>query len=320
MAGLEMEQNIDPLIDEFIIDLKTKGVSSHTITEYPRYVMEFHAFIGGGDLLAVDETVVKNYLVHLRSRTTKRVGRQNKLAKSSIKKYMAALSVFFDFLFWNGKITINPVPRVRKQYMRDYKAHNASQRRRCITIPQAKTLVESILDPREKAVVLLLLKTGMRRHELAELDLSSVDLPNLTIHIKPTAKRSNEIVYFDSETANILSKWLKVREKENKNKINALFLDRFGNRLSPVAICRIVTKHAAVVGLHDPSSIRLEDKLTPHSLRHAFTTWLTDAGMKREMIQFLRGDTGTESIDTYIHFTDATVKRAYLEYIPKLNI
>jgi hypothetical protein len=42
--------------------------------------------------------------------------------------------------------------------------------------------------------------------------------------------------------------------------------------------------------------------------------------MKREMIQFLRGDTGTESIDTYIHFTDATVKRAYLEYMPKLNI
>ena len=314
-----MAQQID-LIAEFIIDLKTKGVSSHTITEYPRYVMEFHAFIGGGDLLSVDETAIKNYLVHLRSRTTKRVGRQNKLAKASIKKYMAALSVFFDFLFWNGKIARNPVPRVRKQYMRDYKAHNASQRRQCITIDQAKTLIDAILDPREKAVVVVLLKTGMRRHELSELDLSDVDIPNLTVHIKPTAKRSNEIVYFDHETAIILSKWLKVREKENKNKINALLLDRFGKRLSPVAICRIVTKHAAVVGLHDPSGTHLEDKLTPHSLRHAFTTWLRGAGMQREMIQFLRGDVGSESIDTYLHFDGATVKQAYLEYIPQLGL
>jgi integrase/recombinase XerD len=308
------------LIAEFVTDLQTKGVSSHTITEYPRYVQEFHDFIGSGDLLAVDETTIKNYLVHLRSRTTKRVGRQNKLAAASIKKYMAAISVFFDFLHWNDKIARNPVTRVRKQYMRDYKVHNAAQRRQCVSIEDAKKLVKSILDPKERAIVVLLLKTGMRRHELSELDVQDIDLPNLTIHIKPTAKRSNEIVYFDSETANIMSKWLKQREKENKNKITALFLDRFGNRLSPVAICRIVTKHAAVVGLHDPDSTRLEDKLTPHSLRHAQTTWLHDAGMQREMIQFLRGDTGTESIDTYIHFTGETVKKAYLEYMPKLGL
>ena len=315
-----MEQNINPLIAEFIVDLQTKGLSSHVITEYPCYIKEFHAFIDGGDLLCVDETTIKNYLVHLRSRNTKRVGRQNKLAKSSIKRYMAALSVFFDFLSWNGKIARNPVPGVRKQYMRDYKAHDASQRRQCITIGQAKTLLNSILDVREKAVVVLLLKTGMRRHELSELDLSNVDIQNLTVHIKPTSKRSNEIVYFDPETAIILSKWLKARGMENKNKIDALFLDRFGNRLSPVAICRIVTKHATVMGLHDPSSTRLENKLTPHSLRHAFTTWLNDAGMRREMIQFLRGDSGTESIDTYIHFTDATVKKAYLQYMPSLGL
>lgn len=204
--------------------------------------------------------------------------------------------------------------------MKDYKAHDASQRLQCITIPQAKQLVESILEPKEKVVVLLLLKTGLRRHELSELDINSVDLANLTIHIKPTAKRAGEIVYVDEETTNVISKWLKIRERENKNNDPALFSDRFQNRLSPNAIREIVVKHATAEGLHDPNSDRLEAKLTPHSLRHYFSSRLRESGCPREIVQILRGDAGTDAIDTYLHFDQASIKSAYLDYVPKLGI
>jgi len=317
---------MDQMIEEFRTDLKTKGVSNRTVNEYPLYVRAFQTFVGG-DLLSVDENVVKNYLAYLRERHPKRPlvaghiddgGR--KLTKATLKKYMSGLSAFYDFLLWNGKIARNPVSSVRKRYMKDYKAHDTSQRRQCPTIAQAKKLVESILDPKEKAVVLLLIKTGLRRHELYDLNVDAVNMENQTIRIKPTAKRSNEIVYFDKETANVLGKWLKIRERENSNNIPALFLDRFQNRLSPLAICNIVTKHATAVGLHDPNSNRLEDKLTPHSLRHYFSTRLRERGCPRDIVQILRGDVGTESIDTYLHYSAEDVKQAYLDYVPPLGI
>jgi len=300
----------ESLISLFKADLQTRDLSpATTIIQYPRYIRELSTFTGG-NLLSVDEDILTRYLTHLR----KRVG------PTSIKRYFSVLSSFFEFLVWKKYITSNPVLSVRKHYLKAYKSHNAAQRRQCISIDQAKKLVKSILDPKERVILVLLLKTGMRRKELSELDINNIDLPNLTIHIKPTRKRSNEIVYFDEETAFIIGKWLKIREKENKNKIDALFFNRFGNRLSVMAINRIVEKHAIANGLHDPSSPRLEDRFSPHSCRHWFTTVMIDAGCPRQYVQELRGDVGREAIDGYYHLNPKTLKESYLACIPKFGL
>ena len=236
-------------------------------------------------------------------------------------RYFSGLSSYYEFLIWSGYVTKNPVKTVQKRYLSEYKPHDASQRRQCISIDQAKKLVGIILDSKERAIVVLLLKTGMRRHELAELDIKSIDMENMTIHIKPTAKRSNEIVYFDAETKFVLQKWLKQREKDNKNKIDALFINRFGNRLSLMAINRIVEKHAIAAGLHDPSSKDLQDRFSCHSCRHYFTDTLVNTKkMPREMIKELRGDRRREAIDLYTHILPAELKKSYMECVPQLDL
>ncbi|MDD1740048.1 MAG: site-specific integrase, partial [Methanothrix sp.] len=62
-------------------------------------------------------------------------------------------------------------------------------------------LVNAILSARDRAIVMLLLKTGMRRGELVALDLADIDLPDMSLMLKPTAKRSNRQLFFDNETA-----------------------------------------------------------------------------------------------------------------------
>jgi integrase/recombinase XerD len=297
------------LIVEFEADLQTRGLCDDTVEQYPMHIRAFYGFVGG-NLLGVNEEVLVNYLAHMRT---------NKVKQTSIKRYFTILSTFFDFLVFKKYIASSPVtPAFRKHYLKSYKRHDTEQRRQCITIRQAKTLIESILDPRERAVVVLLLKTGIRRKELSELDVTDVDIANKTIHIKPTGKRSNEVIYFDEETALVLNRWLKRRV--NKNKIPALFLDRFENRLSPIAINQIVIKHATAVGLHNPESKRLEDRLTPHSLRHFFTTRMLEAGCPREYVQELRGDTSQSAIDIYYHIDKTKLQKAYLDCVPQLGI
>jgi len=57
------------------------------------------------------------------------------------------------------------------------------------------------MNPRDKAVVTLLAKTGVRRQELVNLDVGDIDLVELSITLKPTAKRTNRTVFFDDECA-----------------------------------------------------------------------------------------------------------------------
>ncbi|MHC1686333.1 MAG: tyrosine-type recombinase/integrase [Methanothrix sp.] len=70
---------------------------------------------------------------------------------------------------------------------------------------------------RNKAIIVFLAKTGISRHELVELDISDVDLVEMKIRLKPTAKITNRTVFFNDECSSILRRWLKIREGMNRN-------------------------------------------------------------------------------------------------------
>jgi integrase/recombinase XerD len=86
------------------------------------------------------------------------------------------------------------------------------------------------------------------------------------------------------------------------------------------SIYRLVTKHAANVGLHDPEADDLQQRFTPHCCRHWFTTHLRRSGMQREFIKELRGDTRGDAIDIYDHIDREELRQAYLAHIPTLGI
>jgi integrase/recombinase XerD len=93
-----------------------------------------------------------------------------------------------------------------------------------------------------------------------------------------------------------------------------------GTRLKGTGMDALVNLAARRVGLHDPHSKKLEDRFTPHCCRHWFTTYLLRADMKREYVQWLRGDAIKEAVDIYFHINPADVKESYLEHIPQLGI
>lgn len=270
--------------------------------------------VGVTDVTGIDKDVIRGYIGVLRG--------SRKLSSATIDNHLSSISSLFEYLLYEEIIDVNLALAVRKRYLRRYKNGESSDAhsRKLVTTEQLKLLIDSIMIPRDRAIIVLFAKTGIRRSELISIDVGEVDLVGLKVLLKPKAKRSNRLVFFDEECAKVLQDWLKVRERYARNDVTALFITETGGRLEDNGVYLVVKRHAARVGLHDENSDRLEDHFTPHCLRHWFTTVLRRNGMPREMIQELRGDVRKDAIDIYYHIDEEDLRRKYLECMLKLGI
>jgi integrase/recombinase XerD len=305
--------DMDRLIQDFVKDCQLRGMSPRSIPHYGYIPRVFKNYLEGQgvDFQTVDKDHLRGFIEYLRI--------EKGVAGKTVENYFAVLSTFYDYLTFEGLVSSNPVLPIRRRYLRRYK-DNSMQERQLISVEAMGRLINSEMDIRNKAIIALLAKTGIRRGELISLDVDDVDLVEMRIKLKPTAKRSNRIVFFDAETAFILRRWLKVREGRNKKGIPALFLNVMGDRLDRGGVLLLVAEATRRVGLHNPDSERMEDRFSPHCCRHWFTTHLRRAGMRREFIQELRGDSRREAIDIYDHIDLKELKEAYLACIPQLGI
>jgi integrase/recombinase XerD len=282
-----------------------------------RYISTLRIFDGflrakGLDLVKVDGTILRDWLEYLRI--------DRKVSQKTLENYFTEISSFYEFLLYEGLIAANPVAAVRKRYLRRYKNGEKEHTHKLISTEDMGRLINATTDIRDRAIITLLAKTGIRRKELIALDVEDVDFIEQSVMLKPTAKRSNRVVFFDGETALILRRWLRAREGRNHNGCKALFLSNMDNRLERTGISHMVVKNAERVGLHNPNSDRMEDHFSPHCCRRWFTTHLRRAGMPREFIQELRGDVRKEAIDIYDHIDKKELRESYLAHIPQLGI
>ena len=302
---------MDRLIETFMEDLDLSGKTKITVLHYGYCLKNFTVYLADKNLSDVDKESLRGFIGYLKA--------QGKTQKT-IENYFSVLSSFYEYLTYEEIVDKNPVLAVRKRYLRRYKDNDDGQARKLISVEDMARLINSTMDVRDKALITLLAKTGIRRHELVELDLSDVDLVEMRIRLKPTAKRTNRTVFFDDEAAFALRRWLKIREGMNKKSISALFINADGERLNRSGVYNLVVEAARRVGLHNPTSDRLEDHFGPHCCRHWFCTHLFRNGMRREYIKELRGDSRKEAFDLYNHIDLKELKEAYLACIPQLRI
>ncbi|HOV52547.1 MAG TPA: tyrosine-type recombinase/integrase [Methanothrix sp.] len=302
---------MDNLIEDFLQDLELSGRTEGTARHYRSCLSVFMEYLDGKNALDVDKETLRGFIGHLKVQGT---------ATKTIENYFSVLSSFYEYLAYEGVMAANPVLAVRKRYLRRYKDNDDGQARKLISVEDMANLINCTMDIRDKAVITLLAKTGIRRHELVDLDVSDVNLVELSIRLKPTAKRTNRTVFFDDECSFILRRWLAVRDGVNKKGIQALFINADGERLNRSGVYNLVVEAARRAGLHDPTSDRLEDHFGPHCCRHWFCTHLFRAGMRREFIKELRGDSRKEAFDLYNHIDLKELKEAYLACIPQLGI
>jgi integrase/recombinase XerD len=299
------------LIQLFLADCRTRGLTEKTGENYGSCLRAFFRF-SKRHAYEVDVPVLREFLEYVKQEKGFKV--------STISMYFSALQSFYEFLEFEGFITRSPLPRFRRRYLAFLKKRfgGNANRRQLISVEEMRKLVTSATKPRDKALLVLLAKTGVRRKELVDIDLRDIKWSDMSMRLKPTPKRTNCTVYFDEECARALEAWLEARGSY-KPRTNALFVGQRGGRLKRNGVYTIVTKYARKAGLHNPRG-DINEKFTPHCFRHWFTTHLRRSGMPREYIKELRGDARNETMDIYYHIDREDLRRSYLAHIPGLGL
>ncbi|NWG36105.1 tyrosine-type recombinase/integrase [Nitrososphaera sp.] len=329
MTAVELKPAVDiaKLMQEFVEDCKVRHLTDETIGRYKSPLKLFFKFVAEKDksVYEVDKFVLKDFIQYRRGQD---------IDQKTIENNFTALSTFYEFLCFEGYTYANPVLPVRKRYLKRYKDDDDGgdnfdeSARKLATVEQMAMLVNSILSVRDQAVVLTLAKTGLRRSELASIDIEDDNggtgnvnwvEQSITLTRKKFKKRSGRTVFVDGETARVLKRW-DAQRKKLYPKTKALFVNEYGERLGRNGIYNLVTKYAHAVGLHEPKSDRIEDHFSAHNCRHWFTTWLRRNGMPREFIKALRGDKRKDAIDIYDHIDREELRKAYLAFIPQLGL
>jgi len=216
------------------------------------------------------------------------------LKPHSISTRLRALNAFFHFLIEREVIH----PNVLKRKMR-IKVPDSLPR--AIDPEDIKQLLSVIKKPRDRAMIVLLLRTGMRIGEVLDSRVENVNIREKRIEIFEAQKnRLGRVVYISDDAEVALQTWLKWRNSEE----HYLFYGPRGRPLCYEAARAMFHKYLDNAGLS-------HRRYTLHCLRHTFASELLNAGMRLECLQQLLGHNSIEMTRRYARLTDNTRKEEY---------
>lgn len=174
---------------------------------------------------------------------------------------------------------------------------------RAIDPEDIRKLISLIKKPRDRALILLLLRTGMRIGELLNTKISDINLKEKSIDIHEAQKnRTGRVVYYSTDASRALNKWLKKRNPEQEY----LFYGKSGKPISYETARSTFLNYINQAGLADKG-------YTLHCLRHTFASELLNAGMHLECLQPLLGHKSIEVTRIYARLTDNTRREEYFK-------
>ena len=228
-------------------------------------------------------------------------------ARRSIARKLAAVKSLMRFCVSRGHRDDNPAIGVRspKLEKRLPTVLDRSEAAALMSAPDAG----SATGARDRAILELLYSSGIRRGELASIELRDVDLHSLQLRVLGKG-RKERIVPFGTAAANALRSYLHRRDALlNEGTSTALFIGENGAPLSTNAIYRLVRRYMG--------SVTEQTRKSPHVLRHSFATHLLDAGAGLREVGELLGHSSLASTQVYTHVTVERLKKAYLHAHPR---
>ena len=314
-AASHVETPIDMgLINDFMEDCKLRGYSPETIRSHRSNLRTIAKFLNNHMLSFTDVgmTVLRDTLDYLKN--------ERKVSQKTLESYFSALSSFYEYLVYMDLHSVNPVPSFRKRYLKTYKKGNVLPRCKLLSVEEMSLLINGALNIRDKAIMAVLAKTGIRRGELLAIDVEDIDWKKNSIKLNRRRKRGNPYVFFDEETTITLWRWLGVRDGYARRGERALFVGEQGKRIGRNAVYGLVTGYAERFGFHDPGSYCLEDRFSPNCFRQWLTSHLRKRGLSREFLKELKGESRGEAINVYDQIYLDKLRHAYLAAIPRLGI
>ncbi|MGI5911137.1 MAG: tyrosine recombinase XerC [Syntrophomonadaceae bacterium] len=297
-------------IDGFMNHMKVeKSASSLTLTNYQTDLLQFFNFIANKyncklELIPLDffnHQVVREYLAYMQHRG---------LSRSTLARRLASLRSFARFLCRENIFSENPISAVSNP-----KKDKKLPRFLYPTEIEALLLAPDITSPlgqRDRAILETLYATGIRVSELVGIDLNDVDLNNAVVKIRGKGNKER-ITPVGSMAREAIARYINGARPSLKPKsgevIKALFLNKYGQRISDRSVRNILNKYV--------QRISLNQKVNPHMLRHSFATHLLSNGADLRSVQELLGHMKLSTTQIYTHLTRENLKSIHQKNHPR---
>ncbi len=281
--------------DEFLqVIQSTKNLSDKTVLAYRSDLNDFQEFLQDNEL---DETVILKYVMML--------SKERGLKDNTVCRKLITLKMFFSFLYEQGYTDVKYYQNHHFRYKKERRlpktlaVKETSKLLTYLTDCAAKesTEFEKWKSIRNLALIDVLISTGIRIAEASNISLSDIIHSERTILIHGKGRKQRLIYISCNETWNNLTRWLKVRKSRPTN-TDKIFVNRFGEQLSIHGIEYIYNSTKTACGINEKS--------TPHYLRHTFATNLLANGADLRSVQEILGHSSVATTEIY---TEVTTKR-----------
>ncbi|HAA37533.1 MAG TPA: tyrosine recombinase XerD [Firmicutes bacterium] len=293
-------------LDGFLSYLQVeKNASYHTLRNYGEDLVQFTAFLEKEtiNLTAIDYLTLRHYLALLQEKGYDR---------RSIARKLSAIRSFLRYLN-------------REELLEDKTWHNVSTPRvgkklpiflypeemlRLLDAPDVQTPA----GQRDAAILEVLYASGVRVSELVALNVQDLDLHLGQFIVKGKGARER-MVPLGRFACNAVQRYLQnarpllLRKNSAGELEKALWLNKYGTRLSDRGVRRLVEKYVRQAGL--------SHGISPHSIRHTFATHLLNAGADLRAVQELLGHINLSTTQIYTHLTRERLKEVYHDAHPR---
>lgn len=224
-------------------------------------------------------------------------------ARTTVARRLACLRSFFRYCNRERICDTNPARPLRTPRTGRKLPHflTTEQVGALLSAPPANTDA----GLRDRAILETMYSAGLRVSELVGLNVSDWDRPAGIVRVLGKG-RKERLAPVGSFATKALDQWMAVRQPDPKapaKQKDALFLNRFGRRLTTRSIGRLLETHIATAGL--------SQQTTPHTLRHTFATHLLDGGADLRSVQELLGHKSLTTTQIYTHVSTRRLRETY---------
>ncbi|HEY5348198.1 MAG TPA: tyrosine-type recombinase/integrase, partial [Candidatus Lustribacter sp.] len=217
----------------------------------------------------------------------------------AVRRNLSALRTFYTFLRREGMRADQPAL--------DVELPKAEQRKpKVLRLREVASIVKARVErpggkslaPRDRAIVELLYGSGIRRAELADLNLDDVDFGQRVAMVTGKGNK-RRMVPLTEASVMAMQSYLHVRPASNDR---AFFLSNRSARLGLRQVWKIVKDYAAQSGV---------DRATTHAMRHSFATHFIEGGGDVSSLQRLLGHANIATTQIYIDQSIAHLKKVF---------
>lgn len=292
-------------LEDYMHFLKVeRQLATNTLTSYERDLTGYLDFLLAMKIVSMDMVTREAVLLYLQ--------KLNGEGKSSrtVSRHISSIRSFHQFLLREKVTMADPtvhleLPKIEQKLPRVLSMEDVDK---LINTPD-RSKPQGI---RDHALLEILYGTGMRVSELIDLDLDDIHLSMGFVRVFGKGGKER-IVPLGNKAIEACTKYVNEARpsftSSKQSPTDALFVNMRGGRLSRQGCWKLLKGHAL--------KANIQQKLTPHILRHSFATHLIENGADLRAVQEMLGHADISTTQIYTHVSRSRLKEVYVKFHPR---